>query len=199
MSAEAPPQDRVRVVVAEDEALIRLDLVETLREEGYEVVAETGRGDEVLDLVETHRPHVAILDVKMPGLDGITAAHQISAERRAAVVILTAFSQRDLIERAREAGVMSYLVKPYRRKDLAPAVELALARFRELGALEGHIADLQESLETRKIVDRAKGVLIDDCAMSESDAHGFIQHTAMTQRRSARWVANEILAGRLHP
>lgn len=193
------PENPVRVVVAEDEAIIRLDLVETLRAEGYDVVADTGRGDEAVKLVAEHRPDVAILDVKMPGLDGIEATRAIAAERRAAVVILTAFSQRDLVEAATEAGAMSYLVKPYEPDDLMPAVELALARFREFRALEGQVADLADRLEVRKLVDRAKGKLMDDHQMSEQDAFSFIQSAAMSQRRTMRDVSGDILAGAVVP
>ena len=189
----------VRVVVAEDEAIIRLDLVETLREQGFDVVADTGRGDEAVRLVAEHRPDVAILDVKMPGLDGIEAAQRIAPQRGTAVVILTAFSQRELVEQAREAGAMTYLVKPYRREALVPAVELALARYREMEALEGQVGDLEDRLEVRKLVDRAKGRLIDDHAMSEHNAYVFIQRTAMSQRRTMRDVAADVLEGRLTP
>lgn len=187
------------MVVAEDEAIIRLDLVETLREAGYEVVAETDRGDTAVALVAEHRPDVAILDVKMNGLDGIEAAKAIAVERQAAVVILTAFSQPDLIERARKAGVMTYLVKPYRPRDLVPAVELAMARFREMGALEGQVAELEERLDVRKIVDRAKGRLIDHHAMTEQEAYRFLQTTSMSRRRTMRDVATDIIEGRLSP
>lgn len=195
----AGSQDAVRVVVAEDESIIRLDLVETLREEGFDVVADTGRGDEAVGLVAEHRPDVAILDVKMPGLDGIEAARLIAPQRGTAVVILTAFSQRELIEQAREAGAMTYLVKPYRRDALVPAVELALARFREMEALEGRVGDLEDRLEVRKLVDRAKGRLIDDHGMSEQDAYVFIQRTAMSQRRTMREVATDVLEERVSP
>ena len=188
-----------RVVVAEDEAIIRLDLVETLREEGFEVVADTGRGDQAVLLVEEHRPDVAILDVKMPGLDGIEATRAIASQRQCAVVILTAFSQRALVERAREAGAMTYLVKPFRREALVPAVELAMARFREMEALEGLVGELAGRLELRKLVDRAKGRLIDAHGLSEQDAYTFIQRTAMSQRRTIGAVANDILEGRLEP
>lgn len=198
-AADAVSRSPVRVVVAEDEAIIRLDLVETLRAEGYDVVADTGRGDEAVELVAEHRPDVAILDVKMPGLDGIEATKAIAAERRAAVVILTAFSQRDLVEAATEAGAMSYLVKPYEPDDLVPAVELALARFREFRALEGQVADLSDRLEVRKLVDRAKGKLMDDHQMSEQDAFSFIQSAAMSQRRTMRDVSSDILAGAVVP
>ena len=189
----------VRVVVAEDESIIRLDLVETLREEGYDVVADTGRGDDAVGLVAEHRPDVAILDVKMPGLDGIEAARRIAPQRGTAVVILTAFSQRELIEEAREAGAMTYLVKPYRRDALVPAVELALARFREMEALEGQVGDLEGRLEVRKLLDRAKGRLIDGHGMSEQDAYAFIQRTAMSQRRTMQDVAGDVLEGRIAP
>ncbi len=195
----ADPPGAVRVLVAEDEAIIRLDLVETLREEGFDVVADTGRGDEAVGLVAEHRPDVAILDVKMPGIDGIEAARRIAPQRGTAVVILTAFSQRELIEEAREAGAMTYLVKPYRRDALVPAVELALARFREMEALEGRVGDLEDRLEVRKLLDRAKGLLIDGHGMSEQDAFVFIQRTAMSQRRTMRDVAGEVLAGRIAP
>ena len=195
----ADPPGVVRVVVAEDEAIIRLDLVETLREEGFDVVADTGRGDEAVGLVTEHRPDVAILDVKMPGIDGIEAARQIAPQRGTAVVILTAFSQRELIEEAREAGAMTYLVKPYRRDALVPAVELALARYREMEALEGRVGDLEDRLEVRKLLDRAKGLLIDGHGMSEQDAFVFIQRTAMSQRRTMRDVAGEVLKGRIAP
>ena len=195
----AGSQDAVRVLVAEDESIIRLDLVETLREEGFDVVADTGRGDEAVGLVAEHRPDVAILDVKMPGLDGIEVARLIAPQRGTAVVILTAFSQRELIEQAREAGAMTYLVKPYRRDALVPAVELALARFREMEALEGRVGDLEDRLEVRKLVDRAKGRLIDDHEMSEQDAYVFIQRTAMSQRRTMREVATDVLEDRIAP
>ena len=196
---DAAPRPPVRVVVAEDEAIIRLDLVETLRAEGYDVVADTGRGDKAVELVAEHRPDVAILDVKMPGMDGIDATRAIASERQSAVVILTAFSQRDLVDAAREAGAMSYLVKPYQPDDLVPAVELALARFREFRALEGQVADLADRLEVRKLVDRAKGKLMDDHEMSEQDAFTFIQSTAMSQRRTMRDVSGDILDGSVGP
>ena len=186
---------RVRIVVAEDEAIIRLDLVETLRAEGYDVVADTGRGDEAVEMVGEHEPDLVLLDVKMPGLDGIEVTRAITAERQAAVVILTAFSQRELIDEAREAGAMAYLVKPYQRDDLVPAVELALARFREFRALEGQVDELEERLAVRKIVERAKGRLMDERGMTEADAFSFLQQTAMAQRRTMADVANEVLAG----
>jgi response regulator NasT len=188
-----------RVVIAEDEAIIRLDLKELLEEEGYEVVGETGRGDEAVRLVKELEPDIAILDIKMPGLDGLSAAREITGEGRAAVLILTAFSQRDLIERARDAGAMAYLVKPYQKVDLFPALELALARFSELRALHAQATSLEDQLNTRKTVDRARGRLMDDHALSEQDAFAFIQRTAMAERRTMRQVAEQILAGDLAP
>lgn len=189
----------VRVVIAEDEAIIRLDLVESLAAEGYDVVADTGRGDEAVELVTRHSPDVAILDIKMPGLDGLEATKLITAERRTAVVILTAFSQREMVEQARAAGAMAFLVKPYQRDELVPAIEMALARFREFRALETQVADLEERLEVRKLVDRAKGILIDDHGLRESDAFSFIQRTAMSQRRTMRDVAAAVLERRVTP
>jgi AmiR/NasT family two-component response regulator len=188
-----------RVVIAEDEALIRLDLRETLEEEGYEVVAETGRGDEVVRLVREHRPDLAILDIKMPGEDGLTAAAAITAERLAAVLILTAFSQRELVDRAREAGALAYLVKPFQRNDLVPAMELALGRFEEMKALEAENKDLEERLNAQKLVERAKGVLMDEVDMRESEAFRWIQRRAMDQRVTMKEVAERVLAGELRP
>ena len=189
----------VRVVIAEDEAIVRLDLKETLEEEGYEVVGETGRGDEAVKLVRELEPDLAILDIKMPGLDGLAAAREIAADRRAAVLILTAFSQRDLIEQARDAGALAYLVKPFQKSELLPAVEVALGRFKEMQALDDEVESLQEQLETRRTVDRAKGVLMDKHGLSEADSFGFIQKTAMNERRSMRSVAEEVVSGQLAP
>ncbi|HXQ43247.1 MAG TPA: response regulator [Acidimicrobiales bacterium] len=195
-----------RVVIAEDEAIIRLDLKEILEAEGYEVVGETGRGDEAVDLVARHGPDLAILDVKMPGLDGIEAARRITADKRVAVLILTAFSQRNLIEDARDAGVSAYLVKPFQRSELVPAIEVALARFEEFRAIEeeharlsGEVATLEEKLETQKLVNRAKGILMDSHGMREAEAFTFIRSTAMTRRTTMRVVAQEILDGELAP
>ena len=188
-----------RVVIAEDEAIIRLDLKETLVEEGYDVVGETGRGDEAVALVKELEPDLAILDIKMPGLDGLEAARAISQERRSAVLILTAFSQRDLIEQARDAGALAYLVKPFQRSELIPAVEVALGRFREMQALFDQNSSLEEQLETRKLVDRAKGMLMDDHGLSESDAFAWIQRRAMQDRKTMRAVAGEIISGELSP
>src|SRR6187200_1115544 len=189
----------VRIVIAEDEAIIRLDLKETLEEEGYEVVGETGRGDEAVALVKSLEPDVAILDIKMPGLDGLSAAREITAEQRAAVLILTAFSQRDLIEQARDAGALAYLVKPFQRTELIPAVEVALGRFREMQALFDQNSSLEDQLETRKVVDRAKGLLMDDHGYSEGDAFSWIQKRAMQDRRTMRAVADDVIAGTLAP
>lgn len=188
-----------RVVIAEDEAIIRLDLKETLQEEGYEVVGETGRGDEAVELVRTLEPDLAILDIKMPGLDGLAAAREITSDRRAAVLILTAFSQRDLIEQARDAGALAYLVKPFQRSELIPAVEVALGRFREMQALFDQNSSLEEQLETRKQVDRAKGLLMDAHGYSESEAFSWIQKRAMQDRKTMRAVAAEVVAGELSP
>ena len=183
----------VRIVLAEDEAIIRLDLRETLEEEGYLVVGETSRGDQVLDLVRELRPDMAILDVKMPGTDGITAAGQIRDERLCAVLLLTAFSQRDLIARAADAGALAYLVKPFERAELVPAVEVALVRFKELVALNHQVERAEARLEARKSIDRAKGRLMDLSSMSEADAYSHIQHRAMGERRSMAEVAAEII------
>ena len=188
-----------RVVIAEDEAIIRLDLKETLQEEGYEVVGETGRGDEAVELVRQLTPDLAILDIKMPGMDGLSAAREISADRKSAVLILPAFSQRDLIERARDAGALAYLVKPFQKSELIPAVEVALGRFREMQALADQNTTLEEQLETRKVVDRAKGILMDDHGMSEGDAFSWIQKRAMQDRATMRAVAEQVIAGDLAP
>lgn len=197
---------RFRVVIAEDEPLIRLDLRESLIEEGYEVVGEAGDGAEALRLVRELEPDVAILDIKMPGVDGLTAARDIVGERLAAVVILTAFSQRELVEQARDAGALNYLVKPFHRKDLVPALELAVARFREIVALSDQAQvlseqaeKLSEQLESRKVVDRAKGRLMDSEGLSEQEAFRFIQQTAMTSRTSMKDVATRVIEGTLKP
>ena len=188
-----------RVVIAEDDAIIRLDLKEMLEEEGYDVVAETGRGDEVVGLVREHAPDLAILDIKMPGLDGLSAAREISEDKSAAVLILTAFSQRHLIERARDAGALAYLVKPFQRNELVPAIEVALGRFRDMQELDADKQGLASQLETRKMVDRAKGMLMDGSSMSENEAFSFIQRTAMSERETMSSVAQRVIEGSLTP
>ncbi len=181
-------------MIAEDEALIRLDLAEMLGEEGYDVVGQAGDGEQAVQLAEQMHPDLVVLDVKIPRLDGISAAQRIAEQRIAPVVILTAFSQRDLVERARDAGAMAYLVKPFGRHDLVPAIEMALSRFAELQMLESEVADLTERLETRKLVDRAKSVLQQQLELSEPDAFRWIQKTAMDLRLSARQVAEGVIA-----
>ena len=188
-----------RVVIAEDEAIIRLDLRETLVEEGYEVVGETGRGDEAVQLVRDLAPDLVILDIKMPGMDGLEAARLINEDRLAAVLILTAFSQRELIVQARDAGALAYLVKPFQRSDLVPAIEVALGRFAEMRALQEQSQDLEERLATRKLLDRAKGILMDECGLGEQAAFRFIQTTAMAERSSMKIVAERIIGGELRP
>lgn len=189
----------IRVVIAEDEAIIRLDLKETLEEEGYEVVGETGRGDKAVDLVREHRPDLAILDIKMPGMDGLQAARLITQDRICGVLVLTAFSQREVIEEARDAGALAYLVKPFQKSDLIPAIEVAIGRFREMQALNGEVEVLGEQLEARKVIDRAKGILIDQYGMSESESYGFIQRGAMNHRTTMKAVADMVVAGELKP
>jgi response regulator NasT len=189
---EAEPARR-RVLIAEDEALIRLDLREMLIEEGYDVVGEAGDGEAALRLAEQLRPDLVILDIKMPIMDGLTAAENIAGSRLAPVVILTAFSQRDLVERARAAGAMAYLVKPFQKSDLVPAIEIAAARFAEMTALENEVASLADRLETRKLVERAKGALMTTYSMTEPQAFRWIQRTAMDHRMTMRDVAERIL------
>jgi AmiR/NasT family two-component response regulator len=185
--------DPRRVVIAEDEALIRMDLAEMLAEEGYAVVGQAADGAAAVELAEQEHPDLVILDVKMPLLDGITAAERIAEARIAPVVILTAFSQRELVERARDAGAMAYLVKPFTRSDLVPAIEIAVSRFAELSTLEREIADLGEQMAARKAVDRAKGVLQKELGISEPEAFRWIQKTAMDLRRSMREVAEGVV------
>jgi len=192
-------QTGTRIVIAEDEAIIRLDLRETLEEEGYVVVADTGRGDDAIELVRQHRPDVAIFDIKMPGLDGLDAARVVSAEKLCPVVMLTAFSQREVIEQARDAGALAYLVKPFQKTDLVPAIELAIGRFREMMTLSGERDALGEQLELRKLLDRAKGLLIDKYSMTEQSAFAFIQKNAMSSRAKMVDVANQILNGQITP
>ena len=188
-----------RVVVAEDEAIIRMDLCELLQEEGYEVVADCGRGDQAVDLVRQHRPDVTLLDIKMPGMDGISAAREIGAEHLSAVVLVTAFSQRELIDEANDAGVHGYVVKPFERHDLAPAIEVAITRFRVESALAEQVQDATAQLAARKLLDRAKGLLMDQHGLSEQNAVDFIQKTAMASRSPMTEVAEQILAGSLQP
>ncbi|HEY8111318.1 MAG TPA: response regulator, partial [Actinomycetes bacterium] len=178
----------------EDEALIRMDLAEMLQEEGYDVVAEAGDGETAVKLAQEHRPDLVILDVKMPVLDGISAAERIAEERLAPVLILTAFSQRELVERAREAGAMAYLVKPFSKSDLVPAIEMAVSRYAEIISLEAEVADLTERFETRKLVDRAKGILQTSFGMSEPEAFRWIQKTSMDKRVTMRDVAELVIA-----
>ncbi len=188
-----------RVVIAEDEAIIRLDLREMLEEEGYTVVGEAGRGDEAVDLVRQLDPDLCIFDIKMPGLDGLSAARAVCSERNAAVVILTAFSQRNLIEQARDAGVLSYLVKPFQRAELVSAIEVALGRFDEMVKLEETVKELEGQLESRKMVDRAKGKLMDEYQMSENEAFVFVQKQAMNDRSTMLVVAQSVIDGSLVP
>lgn len=184
-----------RIVIAEDEAIIRLDLKEMLEEEGFQVVGEASDGDAAIRLAAEKRPDLVIMDVKMPGMDGLTAAEQIRDQGLGAVLILTAFSQKDLVQRAAEAGAMGYLVKPFQKSDLMPAIDIAITRYRELSALRSEASDAAEQLEARKVIDRAKGRLMDDQGLKEADAFRHIQKQAMDGRKSMREVAEEILAG----
>ena len=188
-----------RVLIAEDEALIRLDLREMLEEEGYDVCAEAGDGRTAVELAERLRPELVILDVKMPVLDGIAAAEQIARKRIAPVVILTAFSQRDLVEKARAAGAMAYLVKPFQKKDLLPTIEMALSRYAELVGLEAEVGDLQGRLDARKAVERAKGLLMTEHGMTEPEAFRWIQRRSMDRRMTMREVADLVIAGAARP
>lgn len=196
MCADRTPR---RVLIAEDEALIRLDLKEMLQEEGYDVCGEAGDGESAVRLARELRPSLVILDVKMPVLDGIAAAEQIARERIAPVIILTAFSQSDLVERARDAGAMAYLVKPFQKKDLLPSIEMAVSRYTELVSLEAEVADLNGRLEARKVVERAKGILQSKHGLTEPDAFRWIQKTAMNRRVSMRELAEAVLAGTESP
>ncbi|RFU83851.1 response regulator [Streptomyces triticagri] len=190
--AHVPPMT-TRVVIAEDEALIRLDLKEMLEEEGYSVVGEAGDGQRAIELAREHSPDLVILDVKMPVLDGISAAEKITEESIAPVLMLTAFSQRDLVERARDAGAMAYLVKPFSKGDVVPAIEMAVSRYTELKALEKEVADLSQRLETRKLVDRAKSILQTEYGLSEPAAFRWIQKTSMDRRMSMQQVAEAVV------
>lgn len=184
----------IRVLVAEDEALIRMDLVEMLTELGYLVVGEAADGESAIRLAEELRPDVVMMDVKMPVLDGITAAQRIADQRIAPVVMLTAFSQRELVERATQAGVMAYLVKPFSQGDLVPAIEVAVTRYSQFVILENEVADLEERLETRKRVDRAKAILQQVYGLNEADAFRWLQKSAMDRRLSMREVADVVIA-----
>ncbi|WP_122821110.1 ANTAR domain-containing response regulator [Varibaculum vaginae] len=182
-----------KVLVAEDETLIRLDIVETLTEAGYEVVAEAGDGEAAYQAALEYQPDLCVMDVKMPKMDGITAAEKILKEISCAVVMLTAFSQKELVERARDAGAMAYVVKPFTPAELLPAVEIAVSRHHEIQSLENEVADLQDRFETRKLVDRAKGLLMENMEMSEPEAFRWIQTTSMNRRLSMREVAEAVI------
>jgi two-component system, response regulator PdtaR len=183
----------LRVVVAEDEALIRLDLVEMLTEAGYDVVGQAGDGEAAIELTEKEKPDLVVMDVKMPKLDGISAAERIAKQRIAPVVILTAFSQRDLVERARDAGAMAYLTKPSTIEDVMPAIELAVSRFQEIKQLDAEVTDLQDQLKARKLIEKAKGLLMTNLQISEPEAFKWMQKTAMDKRRSMTDVAQLVL------
>ncbi|MDB1088584.1 response regulator [Streptomyces sp. ACA25] len=193
MSAAHTPPQVTRVVIAEDEALIRLDLKEMLEEEGYAVVGEAGDGQRAVELAREHRPDLVVLDVKMPVMDGISAAEKIAADQIAPVLMLTAFSQRDLVERARDAGAMAYLVKPFSKSDVIPAIEIAVSRFAELRTLSEEVSDLAQRLETRKLVDRAKSVLQTQYGLTEPAAFRWIQKTSMDRRLSMQQVAEAVI------
>ena len=194
-ATETPSGEPVRVLIAEDEALIRMDLREMLEEEGFVVIAEAADGEQAVVLAVENKPDLVICDVKMPKMDGIAAAAQITDQRIAPVVILTAFSQRDLVERARDAGAMAYLVKPFQKRDLLPAIEMATSRFAEMRALEAEVSDLRERLEARKLIERAKGVLMSKHGLTEPAAFRWIQRAAMDNRTSMRAVSELVLSG----
>jgi len=198
-ASTAAPAAGLKVLVVEDEALIRMDLAEMLTEEGYVVAGEAGDGEQALELARRLHPDLVIMDIKMPKMDGITAATSIVEERIAPVVMLTAFSQRELIEQARDAGAMAYLVKPFARHELVPAIELAVSRFAEKRALEDEVATLSERLETRKVVDRAKGLLMTRQQMTEPEAFRWIQRTAMDRRTTTKAVAEAVVEGLATP
>lgn len=191
----APASDGTRILVAEDETLIRLDLVEMLGEQGYDVVGQASNGEQAVELAKEVKPDLVIMDVKMPVLDGLSAAEQLHEAKLCPVIMLTAFSQTELVERARDAGVMAYIVKPFTADDLRPAIDIATSRWQELKALEAEIADLGERLETRKLVDRAKGVLMSQLKLTEADAFRWIQKTAMDRRLGMKEVAEAVING----
>ncbi len=191
------PIEKIRILVAEDETIIRLDLVEMLTEAGYEVIAQAENGAVAIELAKLHKPDLAILDVKMPEVDGITAAEQIISI--SPVLMLTAFSQRELIERARDAGVMAYVVKPFSINDLVPAIEIAISRHKQMKSLEAEVADIYERLESRKVIDRAKGILMKALNLSEPEAFSWIQKTAMDRRISMKEVAAAVIDPQLAP
>jgi response regulator NasT len=191
------PDPTRRVVLAEDEALIRLDLKEMLEEEGYQVIGEAGDGEAAVRLARELTPDLVVLDIKMPGVDGLVAADRITEGRIAPVLMLTAFSQKELVDEAARAGAMGYLVKPFRKADVLPAIELAVARYREARALEDEVADLSDRLEARRLTDRAKGVLMDRFGMTEADAFRFLQKTAMDRRMKMAEVARRVVEGSL--
>lgn len=195
LTSPAPEAEKkqYRALVVEDEALIRLDIVETLTEAGIDVVGEAGDGEEAIEKAAELEPDVVVMDVKMPGMDGITAAEKILAERTCAVVMLTAFSQRELVDRARDAGAMAYVVKPFTPADLIPAVDIAVSRFNEIVSLENEVANLTEQFETRKHVDRAKGLLMDKMGLTEPEAFRWIQKTSMDRRLTMREVADAVI------
>ncbi|WP_394342441.1 ANTAR domain-containing response regulator [Rothia uropygialis] len=197
LEVPAPEQEQVekrRVVVAEDEALIRLDIVEILKDHGFDVVAEAGNGEEAVELTKVHEPDVVLMDVKMPKMDGISAAEVIARERIAPVVLLTAFSQKELVDRATEAGAMAYVVKPFTENDLIPSIEVAVSRFEQIKALEKEVTGLKEQFETRKLVERAKSLLTTKMGLSEPEAFRWIQKTSMDRRLSMREVAETIVS-----
>ncbi|GAA1989477.1 response regulator [Terrabacter lapilli] len=193
--AGAPASGGTRILVAEDETLIRLDLVEMLGEQGYDVVGQASNGEQAVELAKEVKPDLVIMDVKMPVLDGLSAAEQLHEAKLCPVIMLTAFSQTELVERARDAGVMAYIVKPFTADDLRPAIDIATSRWQELKALEAEIADLGERLETRKLVDRAKGVLMSQLKLTEADAFRWIQKTAMDRRLGMKEVAEAVING----
>ena len=191
--------EKIRVVIAEDEAIIRLDLRETLESAGYEVVADTGRGDEAVKLVSEYKPEVVILDIKMPGIDGIQVAREIGTTEDTAVVILTAFGQRELIDEAVDAGALAYLVKPYQQSDLVPAIEIARRRHQEMRELTDQAKTLEDRLKARKVIEKAKGLLIESTSLNEDEAFRFIQTTAMSDRKTMVEVAEEVISMGLRP